>query len=416
MRSRNHARRARPRRRDADSSRVATTGTTRDTAATATSAAPATRSRSGQAGERGGLGADDEDERDRPARPDGRVLAGPLGALRVASEQGVGRVGQAVEVERARRERHHGNGRDRAEPRLAGRPSEQHQRDRRPRRPTAAPTTPNAAAPRSIGDDRPDRDRASAARWRARERRPRSRRPGRQTHERRVDAEDGPDPGRRRASRRAARRRRPDRSSRTTTRGKKCAASARSWSTATTVVPSRRLSSTSSSMTSTWWRMSRWAVGSSRTRIGAAWATASAMNTSCRSPIDSSRTSRPRRARDADPLDGAVDGGEVGSGAGPVNGGSCGSRPSATTSSTGIANGRSASSGTTAIVRASGLAVDALDRLAAQPDRPGPRREHAGQRAEQRRLAGAVRARRGRPARRAGRAGRRAVEDASASP
>ena len=45
-------------------------------------------------------------------------------------------------------------------------------------------------------------------------------------------------------------------------------------------------------MTSTWWRMSRWAVGSSRTRIGAVCATATATNTSCRSPSDSARASR----------------------------------------------------------------------------------------------------------------------------
>ena len=81
----------------------------------------------------------------------------------------------------------------------------------------------------------------------------------------------------------------------TITRGKKWAASARSWRTATTVVPSRSFSPTRSSMTSTWWRMSRWAVGSSRTRIDAVWATATARNTSCRSPSDSSRASRRRR-------------------------------------------------------------------------------------------------------------------------
>ena len=48
-------------------------------------------------------------------------------------------------------------------------------------------------------------------------------------------------------------------------------------------------------MTSTWWRRSRWTVGSSRTSIGRAWATASASSTSCRSPSDSSRASRPSR-------------------------------------------------------------------------------------------------------------------------
>ena len=41
------------------------------------------------------------------------------------------------------------------------------------------------------------------------------------------------------------------------------------------------------------------------------WARARAMNTSCRSPSDSSRTSRPRSWRDPDPLDGGVDGREV---------------------------------------------------------------------------------------------------------
>ncbi len=122
-----------------------------------------------------------------------------------------------------------------------------------------------------------------------------SARPDRQPDERRVDAEDVPDPTRRPASDGGPSATiRP--ASSTTTRGKKWAASARSWRTATIVVPSRRFSSTSSSMTSTWWRMSRWAVGSSRTRIGADCATATAMNTSCRSPIDSSRTSRWRRS------------------------------------------------------------------------------------------------------------------------
>ena len=65
-------------------------------------------------------------------------------------------------------------------------------------------------------------------------------------------------------------------------------------------------------MTSTWWRMSRWTVGSSRTMIGAAWATASAMRTSWRSPSESSRTSRPSEMAHADPLDGRRDGRAIG--------------------------------------------------------------------------------------------------------
>ena len=75
-----------------------------------------------------------------------------------------------------------------------------------------------------------------------------------------------------------------------------------------TVTPSRSLRSTSSSITSTWWRRSRWTVGSSRTRSGAAWATAMASRTSWRSPSDSSRASRPTQVADADPVDRRRDG------------------------------------------------------------------------------------------------------------
>ena len=126
--------------------------------------------------------------------------------------------------------------------------------------------------------------------------------------------------------------------SRRTSRGKKIAASPRSWRTARIVVPSRSLRSTSSSIVPTWWRRSRWTVGSSRTRTGAAWATARASSTSCRSPSDSSRASRPSRCPTPTRSIAAAMAARS-AGRAPRNGSSCGSRPSATTSSTRVANG-----------------------------------------------------------------------------
>ena len=113
---------------------------------------------------------------------------------------------------------------------------------------------------------------------------------------------------------------------------------------------------------------------------------------------------------DADPLDGRLDRVAVGRSRSPLSGGSCGRRPRATTSWTGIANGSWASSGTTAIVRRDRLAVERADRFAAQPDAAGARLEDAGQDAQERRLAGAVRADEGEPLAR-----RRATRLASAT-
>ena len=65
-------------------------------------------------------------------------------------------------------------------------------------------------------------------------------------------------------------------------------------------------------MTSTWWRRSRWTVGSSRITTSAAWATASATSTSWRSPSDSSRTSRPTSSPSPTQLDRLGDGRAIG--------------------------------------------------------------------------------------------------------
>ena len=108
-------------------------------------------------------------------------------------------------------------------------------------------------------------------------------------------------------------------------------------------------------MTSTWWRMSRWAVGSSRTRIGAVWATATATNTSCRSPSDSARASRSAQVARADPLDRGIDRRHVGRRATRAAAARAAGDRAPTTSSTVIAKGSWASSGTTAIERATAL-------------------------------------------------------------
>ena len=157
------------------------------------------------------------------------------------------------------------------------------------------------------------------------------------------------------------------------------------------VVPSRSLRSTSSSITSTWWRRSRWTVGSSRTRIGAAWATAMASRTSCRSPSDSSRASRPSRwptpTRSIAAATAARSAGRT-----PRIGSSWGSRPSATTSSTRVANGRLASPGTTARRRATSRRSSPSTGSPASAHAPGHRPQQPGRDRQQGRLAGAVRA------------------------
>ena len=347
--------------------------------------------------------AEHEDERDDPAGPEAGSFRARSARHGVTGEQRVGGVGQAVEVQAAGDDRHGRDRRDRAEHGLPtgrrGRPAARPPRARRPRRRAANAAAPGRSAPpgrepatgRRVSEAvtaSPHRRPPSAGRARAGGRAPdRPRRPPGSVR-RRASSAGGP----------SATIRPP---SMTTTRGKKWAARARSWRTATIVVPSRSLRSTSSCMTSTWWRMSRCAVGSSRTRIGAAWARATAMNTSCRSPIDSSRTSRCARCAMPDPLDRRVDRRDGRCGRSPVNGGSWGSRPSATTSSTGIANGqlRRARGRPRSSARRRSRSTS-RDRRRRQADRPAARLEHAGQGAQQRRLAGAVGPDDARPARR----------------
>ena len=333
--------------------------------------------RSEQAGERGDLRAEDED-RARSTPPD--PMAGSLRARSAAAGSGAISA-SAVSASPSRCRPPVDDGQRWPTPRSRRGPARR-PADRaapagwRPRRPMPQPRPRrNAAAPPAVRsrDARPDREPRQQPDGARAARRSTITSPRRQPHERRVDPEDRPDPGRRRASsaggpsattRPSSGRRRGGRSGRP---------GPRSWSTATTVVPSRPLSSTSSCMTSTWWRMSRWAVGSSRTRIGAAWATATAMNTSCRSPIDSSRTSRPRRAAMPTRSMARVDGVEVGSAKPgqrrlvrqPAERDDLLDRHRERQRRP--ARGRPRSSGRR-------LAVDrAQDRLAAQPDRPGPR-------------------------------------------
>ena len=191
------------------------------------------------------------------------------------------------------------------------------------------------------------------------------RRPRRGSTARRAAARDRPrrSPGRARprAPSPAGRRRRSGRRRRRRSAGRSCAARCRSWRTATIVRPSRSFRSASSSMTSTWWRMSRWTVGSSRTRTGAAWATATASSTSWRSPSDSSRASRPTRWPSPTRSIAAATAARS-AGRRPRSGSSCGSRPRATTSSTAHRERQLGGCGTTAIRRAIVVAVERRER------------------------------------------------------
>ena len=182
----------------------------------------------------------------------------------------------------------------------------------------------------------------------------------------------------------------------TTRRGKKWAARPRSWRTATIAVPSRSLRSRSSSIASTWWRRSRWTVGSSSSMTGAACATARASSTSWRSPSESSRASRPMRCPTPTRSIAAATAARS-AGRGPRSGASCGSRPSATTSSTRIANGSATCCGTTASRRATCGPLQLGDRRPAELDPPGRRPQRPREHAQERRLAGAVRAHEGDP-------------------
>ena len=149
--------------------------------------------------------------------------------------------------------------------------------------------------------------------------------------------------------------------------------------------------STSSSMTSTWWRRSRWTVGSSRSRTGAAWATASATRTSWRSPSDSSRASRPRRSPSPTRSIAAATA-ALSAGRWPRNGSSWGSRPRPTTSSTVGRERQRHLLGHDGQAPGDRDPVEPLDRIAAELDAAGDRGEDAGRDAEERRLAGPVRA------------------------
>ena len=96
-----------------------------------------------------------------------------------------------------------------------------------------------------------------------------------------------------------------------TSRGKKCAARPRSWSTARIVVPSRSLRSTSRSIAPTWWRRSRWTVGSSsdeeRRRLGDGQRDQHQLALAERQLAHVA----PEEMADADPLDGCRDRGAV---------------------------------------------------------------------------------------------------------
>ncbi len=135
-------------------------------------------------------------------------------------------------------------------------------------------------------------------------------------------------------------------------------------------MPSRSLRSARSSIASTWWRRSRWTVGSSRTRTGAAWATAMASRTSWRSPSESSRASRPRRCPTPTRSIAAATAARS-AGRRPRSGCSWGSRPSATTSSTRVENGSEAA-GARRPAAARRRAGRARRSAAAEPDRTVP--------------------------------------------
>ena len=135
-------------------------------------------------------------------------------------------------------------------------------------------------------------------------------------------------------------------------RGKKWAARARSCSTARIVRPSRSLRSARRSMTCTWWRRSRWTVGSSSRSSRACWATAMAMQHQL--PLAERQLARiaSHEVVQPDPVDGLVDDLAVDRASARGTDRSWGIRPSATTSSTRMANGRSTCWGTTAMRRA----------------------------------------------------------------
>ena len=155
------------------------------------------------------------------------------------------------------------------------------------------------------------------------------------------------------------------------------AASPRSWRTATIVVPSRALRSARSSMTSTWWRRSRWTVGSSRTMIGAAWATATrAARAGARRARARARRGRAdARARPARSPPRRPPGRPgAGRGSGPRAAAGRARRPPRRAPRT--AGRRPA--GTTAIRRATACAVEAATGAPSSATRPGRRLEEPG--------------------------------------
>ncbi len=102
--------------------------------------------RSDEAGEGRDLTGQHEADRDDTSRSEGRVLARSLGRCRIASDERIGRVGQAVEMHRPGDDRDDGDRRDRTEPGSASGPARTTS-GTAPTRPTNPPTRPNAAAP-----------------------------------------------------------------------------------------------------------------------------------------------------------------------------------------------------------------------------------------------------------------------------
>ena len=137
-------------------SSTTTTGSARDTAparhARQTGDDRATAARKdGQARQRRDLDREDHDQRDDPAGPDGRILAGDLGLRRVPRQERVGRVGQAVEMDRAAGDGHRPDGEDRGEGRDRLAQDDHHEAAERAR--PRAPTRPYAAAPVASRDE-----------------------------------------------------------------------------------------------------------------------------------------------------------------------------------------------------------------------------------------------------------------------
>ena len=340
-----------------------------------------------------------EDEGDDATGPDARIPPRRLRPGRIGRHQGIGRVGQAVEVEAAADERGQPDGGDRREDRLRRR--RRRARGMAASRPMPSPTSGKTAAPARGAAPAPhDPTGIRVSRPMAARRSSASSRSRRQPDERRVDPEDRPDPGiverrgRRpvgddpavghdqRRGRRSARPG-PGRGARRGPSSRR--ARARSTSelhdldlVADVEVGGRLVEDEDRGFLGEGEGDERELALAGRQR---------------RARRDRAGLVMPTRSMAASMASRSA-------GASPVRGGSCGSRPSATTSSTVISNGHLRQLGDDRDGPRDVPSVASQDRLATQRDHAGAGLQDAGQAAQQRRLAGAVRPDDGRSGRR----------------